>query len=61
MMHSRIDIVVLLDTAFDTICNPLKRLDLEQINFMCITPFFFSAGDKPGQNNINKKDIHSTS
>ena len=35
-MHSRIDMVVLLGTAFDTICNPLKRFDLEHTNFICV-------------------------
>ena len=38
-IHSNIDIVVLLGTAFETILTPLRRFDFEHINFMCITPF----------------------
>ena len=34
IIHSRIDIVVLLETAFDTICTPFNRFDFEQTNFM---------------------------
>ena len=34
-IHSRIDIVVLLGTALDTICTPFKRFAFEQTNFMC--------------------------
>ena len=33
-IHSRIDMVVLLGTALDTICTPPSRLDLEQISFI---------------------------
>jgi len=33
-IHSSIDIVVLFGTALDTICRPLTKLDLEQMNFM---------------------------
>jgi hypothetical protein len=41
-IHSRIDIVVLFGTAFDTVCTPLKRFDLEQIIFICVKlPSFF--------------------
>ena len=38
-MHSRMDIVVLEGTALETMLTPLRRFALEQINFMCITPF----------------------
>jgi len=38
-IHSSIDIVVLLGTALETVLTPFKRFDLEQIIFMCITPF----------------------
>ena len=38
-MHSRIDMVVLLGTALDTICTPLSRLDLVHTIFIWITPF----------------------
>ena len=33
-IHSRIGIVVLLDTAFDTICTPFNKLDFLHIIFM---------------------------
>ena len=33
------DIVVLDGTAFETMLTPFRRFVLEQINFMCITPF----------------------
>ena len=35
-IHSRIDIVVLLGTAFATIFTPFNRLDLLHINFICV-------------------------
>ena len=34
-IHSRIDMVVLLGTALETVCTPDKRLAFEQINFIC--------------------------
>ena len=33
-IHSKIAMVVLVGTAFETILTPCNRLDLEQINFM---------------------------
>jgi len=45
-IHSRIDIVVLLGTALETVLTPFKRLDFEHMIFMCITPFaVFHAGN----------------
>ena len=38
-IHSSIDIVVLLGTAFETVFTPFKRFDFEHMIFMCITPF----------------------
>ena len=39
-IHSRIDIVVLLGTALETVCTPFKRLDFEHTIFiMCIGSF----------------------
>ena len=38
-IHSRIGIVVLEGTAFDTMLTPFARFDFVQMIFMCITPF----------------------
>ena len=35
-MHSRMDIVVLLGTALDTICIPCERYDLAILSSICI-------------------------
>jgi hypothetical protein len=37
-IHSRIAIVVLVGTAFDTMFTPLCRLDFEQISFIWCSP-----------------------
>ena len=38
-IHSRMDMVVLLGTALETILTPFNRFNLEHIIFMWITPF----------------------
>ena len=34
-IHSNIDMVVLLGTAFDTVCTPVNRLDFVHTIFIC--------------------------
>ena len=51
IIHSRIDMVVLLETALDTICTPLSRLDFEQTNFYLSNGkdnFYFKSDKKTG-------------
>ena len=54
-IHSRIDIVVLFGTAFETICTPLNRFDLLHINFIWPwLPFFYKIIHKDNIDSYRK-------